>query len=359
MILSPAGEDPASLEATSRQLEEWGVRRLVDPETYVYAIEGGTAGRHESNGVAFSDLSWFVSPTEVSQHVAAIIALNDRLGVPEVVAPSPLLSSFTDTWAPVGIQYIRATSEAADGRRVWASVVAEDAAFSNWDEVAGWLDALTKVDVSGVYLVVAHSSSGGAYPTRWDAGRLTNVLRLIYWLSDINQYEVLWGYSDVPGLLGMAAGASGGATGWFHSQRCFSSQKWIPREGGRPANPRVLSGAMLSSLDATGEAIACLESSIAESLIPEESVRDRIRAGTWGLTESRQQHLDSMAVRYTNRAGFRSEWVDQTLDVIKEAIECTEVLRSEGVVIDTSHRSRLESYRDAVTLFADSEGISV
>ena len=77
--------------------------------------------------------------------------------------------------------------------------------LADWDRIA-WLDVLTTLDVAGFYLVVGRRKA--VYPPMpWERGNLFNLLRTIFTLSVVNEYEVVWGFADVDGLMGLAAGA--------------------------------------------------------------------------------------------------------------------------------------------------------
>lgn len=357
VLLSPADEEAVALAATAAALNDLQVRRLLDPQFYVYSVQGASARCHHSNGLDFGEVTWFVTPRDIESHVEAIVRVNDALEVPQMIAPAPYLTSFNDVWAPVSLQYARAFAEATD-RDVFISVVAEDSAFADWDATTRWLDALTTIDAHGIYVVVSHS--GRTYPFAWEFDRLANVLRVIYALSELNEYEVIWGYADIAGLLGLAAGAEGFATGWYHSLRMWTPQKWIPQRGGRQANPRVFCPTLLSPLEAVGEAASAARSSLGSEVFPNPQMLRRFRGEpNWGITAAWYQHMDALATVATHldRSDDVSERVVTADELLSDALDLMTRLDEEGVALAPSHQTRVHAMRRALRLFAEAEDV--
>ena len=354
VILSPGDEDRATLRSTARSLSDLGLECVVDPQLYVHTIGGGSARCHKYHGLDFGDISWDVSLQEISHHVDQTLEVNALLETEVTIAPSPYQASFGDTWSTTSIQYARTTIDKAD-TGVYVSLVAEDAAFSDWEKTLEHLDSLTKLDARGIYLIV--SSTGMTYPVRWDAERLSNILRVIYTLGEYNHYELLWGYSDVAGILGLAAGATGAATGWFHSLRMWTPQKWLPRDGGRQANPRVFVRPLLSSLG-HDEAVRIARSSEGSRAFPDQNERRRLRQeAAWSISDSWIQHLVAMAevhqtIIYDTHIKGR---VNNLIELVDEAIDLYDDLVSSGVALDRAHHQRLDIFRRALDRFATEE----
>src|SRR5699024_7444996 len=249
VVLSPTDENPENLGRTAKKIKESGIRPLIDPQTYLYTEGVNLFGRlHNEHGIDFRPIRWSQSPRDVESVIAAVTRMNDAAGVGDIIAPSILQPSFEDIWTPIGIQYARAAAEAWPGRRVYASVVFDEMAFAGWEQINNWMDEITTIDVTGFYLLTNHRASIPYPATMWDVDRLTNVLRMIYTLTEINDYQLIWGYSDLEGLLGVAAGATGVATGWYNSLRRFSTNKWQPQSGCAQPIPRRFVTALLSSL---------------------------------------------------------------------------------------------------------------
>ncbi|MXY09739.1 MAG: hypothetical protein F4Z00_10070 [Acidimicrobiaceae bacterium] len=357
VVLSPADEELATLTSTARMIHGLGVSSLLDPQLYVHTISGGVARCHESNGLDFGEISWFVSPGEIADHVSEVVATNQHLSMEEIIAPTPYQVSFGDVWTPLSLQYARATISEAD-RPVYVSLVAEDSAFSDWEQTQRYMDALTRLDATGIYLIVG--TSGRTYPLQWEPERLANILRVIHTLSVYNEYDVLWGYSDIAGLLGVAVGATGAATGWYHSLRMWTTGKWVPQSGGRQANPRILVQSLLSAIGRTDEAIGIARSREGARVFPDsDERRGLVREDTWGIADSWDQHLDAMA-RLHQSLDEDADVSERVVDVqqrLDSAVELIDDLTGAGVYMDAAHRRRLLALTEAVQRFVADEDL--
>lgn len=363
VVLSPTDEDATSLGLTVAKLAERGIRPLLDPQTYLYTAGVDLAGRcHPDHGLDFAPIKWSQSPREVEHVVASVAEANDRVGISDsMIAPSVLQSSFEDIWTPLGIQYARAAAEALPDRDVYASAVFEEMAFGGWEQINDWLDEITTIDAAGFYLLT-NSRSATAYPASgWDAHRLSNVMRMIYTLTEINDYELLWGYSDIEGLLGIAVGATGSATGWHNSLRRFSVDKWRPKSGGAQPIPRRFVDALLSPLRVEGE----LSAIPAGGLPPRSaSVADQAFSSYMGDSESwkrgiaQKHHMVSVASLVESlailpipaRLTTLQTWLDESLRLFEQ-------LASQSLVFERSYVSKLRVLSDALALFREAEGI--
>ena len=209
-----------------------------------------------------------------------------------------------------------------------------------------------------MYLIVG--TSGQTYPFSWDPARLANVLRVIYTLAELNQYEVIWGYSDIPGLAGIAAGATSIGSGWYHSLRMWSPQKWIPKTGGRSANPRFLAGPILTPLDAAGEGSAIVRSALANRVIPDRGHRRVLRTeGAFGIADAWLQHLIELSALAETAAtpSTPAGRIDQLSDELTSAVSLLDELGSAGVVVSPAHRTRLVAVQQGLEAFRLAESL--
>lgn len=357
VLLSPGDESADNLRATYSALSAAGVDALIDPQLYVHTIQDAVARCHEEHGIDFDGISWFVSPAEIEAQVEAILAANRAVGTEAIIAPAPYQASFGDVWTPISLQYGRATLEATD-KPVYLSLVAEEVAFADWSQTERYLDALTTLDAHGIYLIVG--TSGKTYPFSWDPARLANVLRVVHTLAEFNQYEVIWGYSDVAGLAGLAAGATSLASGWYHSLRMWSPQKWIPKTGGRSANPRFLAAPLLSPVEAAGEGGNIVRSGFAGRVVPDRNDRRILRTeGAFGIADAWLQHLIELSLLATIAAtpSTPSDRIDQLGSDLRSAIDLLDELDNAGVVVSPTHRTRLVAIHQGIETFRRAESL--
>jgi hypothetical protein len=333
---------------------------MLDPQSYIYGPNiGAVARKHEENGLVFPEMSWSQRPTITTEMIEKVGRINDIVGTIVRIAPSPMLSSFADVWTPLSIQLARAASDAWGPDLTLATIAVEETAFSDRHRVDAWLDAATTLEVRGFYLLVQRSNTSYP-PAPWAAETLANLMSAIHVLSELNDYEVHWGYSDLEGLLGLAAGATAIATGWSHTLRQFSTAKWIPRTGGRQPAMRYPMRSILS-VPLVTEAEALLRTSMRTELFDTDEVAVRMAEGFDGvdLLEYHLRYMNWLADMVAELHGSSRETalnsLTQMIDTALGLISATEV--SQRVALPPSYRGRLQNQRTAIDIFRDREGI--
>lgn len=354
VVLSPADEKRAQLAELHKDLRDAEIPALLDPQLYVYNIDGAVGRCHKSHGLVFEDVQWSLSASQVARHVDAVVDANKAIGTRTILAPSPLQATFMDFWSPLALQYARTALESAGKRAVWGSVIVGEEGLGDWDDIETWLDAATQLDLAGFYVVIARSSV--PYPEAWDYKRLSNYLRLVYRLRKAD-YEIVAGYTDLEALPLSAVGAQP-ASGWFYTQRRFTETKWRRGVGGQPPTPRVLSDSLLVPL-LIHEAQPIANSSRAGWVSSDESVRSAVSRGDWSLGSSRSQHLHQLGslladVEEGNSTGAR---IDRLGSKLRVAVNRLRQLGAEGLLVSAPSYVRLvESIGKAVEEFASAEG---
>lgn len=362
VILSPGDEDPAKLGETARAIARLGLQARLDPQSYIYAPEpAGTANNHPAHGLDL-ELSWHATPKQVTRAVTAVRRANETLGLADRwLTPTCWLASFENLWTPLSLSLAAAAADDwGEGRTIVSVAVSEDA-FADWRAVDVWLDAITTLDVAGFYLLIDRKSS--AYPPNpWNVTHLANILRVVYRLGELNGYEVVWGYSDIEGLVGLAAGASHVASGWHYSLRQFNRGKWIRKPGGGAApTPRALVGRLWAPLKAADEVQYILEKPELASTFT-RGERDLFRAkplSSFTLSEAQVQYLSTLArnAKIIEELGGAGKRIATVLDKLKAADRRYQAIEDSGIVLDPRYRSRLRSLRLAVEQLVASEKI--
>lgn len=363
VILSPGDEDPAALRATADYCHSVGLRVLIDPQTYVYSTNPEGAPRnHPAHELDLAKLSWAQSAESVTRHVQAVERLNRAINPAGTwIAPSALQGTFTDVWTPLSIQFARTASDAWGPERTMVTLAIDEAALSDWTRIEDWLDVATTLDVAGFYIVVSRPTT--VYPSvPWAPSRLANLLRLVHTLGTLNGFEIIWGYSDVEGMLGIAAGATGVGSGWSYTLRQFSAAKWqSPPGGGKPATVRLHVPRLWSLLRAETEAAVLLDSRMRERIFTPDEVDDLTRRPPTSITrpEAQEQHLKVLA----SRGAALSELQDQTerLDTVaislSTALELFRGIDSLGLLTEPRYRARVESLTESLSLFRRAENV--
>jgi hypothetical protein len=362
VILSSGDEEVDNLARTVAHVRSLGLNVLLDPQTYIYSIPDGVAVRHASHGLEFGPTHWSLAPADVQRHVQAVIDANVKLGIEEpIIGPTCLQRGFGDVWSPLALQYARSAISSIGGENLYVTLAMDEAGLRDWGPIEEWLDLVTTLDVQGFYVVICKASS--TYPYIWDATRLTNLLRLFYRLAEFNEYQVIWGYSDFEGLLGLAVGCSGICSGWHHGLRLLCETKWQPNPSvQRQPVPRVTSPSLLTPLKAIGEADAILETPFAEAIFPDRELRDRLAetdAAAWTRADAHVQHL----VELGRIAGAISSIPDvparvlSTQERLADARTLLGRLEMSGVVLPTIYRTRVDQLLLSLDSFAMEEGM--
>ncbi len=361
VILSPGHEDVGALAETVRRSRALGLRVLIDPQSYVYALAPqGQLRFHSAHGIDFTQLRWSLSASEMSDLVSAVANTNSAAGVDAPwICPAPFHRSLTDYWMPAGVQLTRTAVEEWSGALI-STIAIDESVLGDWDRVAEWLDVLTTLDVTGFYLLV--SRRGSSYPPApWEQPNLVNLLRLIHTLAVVNQYEVIWGYADVDGLLGLAAGATAVASGWSYGLRQFSVDRYNQqRGGGAAAVPRLYVPTLLSDLR-HNEADDVFHLASGHNLFPADVQAEFTsrRFDSLGNPEAQTRHLTGLAADVAEFAALTNlrDRLDHIEQKVQVAIANLAALRTAGIELDPRYANRLVSYRDALPAFREAAGL--
>ncbi len=362
VVLSPAHEDQFHLSETVTACRRDGLRVLLDPQSYVYSLTPIGSGRlHPSHGLELGGLHWSQTAEAVSRHVAAVGNANTALGIEGPwLSPAPYQASLSDFWMPISLQYARTAASTWGTKQTIVSLIPDENLFRSWDAVQEWLDVLTTLDVAGFYLAVNRNRP--LYPPQpWDVDSLANLMRVIYTLTQINGYEVVWGYADMDGLLGTAAGASGVASGWAYGLRQFSVARWNePRSGGVAAVPRIHLRKLWSALrnnDAEDVFVTTAGRQMFTRNLQDEFDQQGVQS--WNNAQAQEHHLEVLAERVAALEAQNS--LPARLDIVgaslAEAVDAFDVLEREGLRLEPRQLSRVRSYQEAMDQFRSAESL--
>ena len=298
VILSPKDERRERIEECVANLHDgYNASILFDPQFYVTTLSSPRDGRlpeyeYYADNAPLGRTQF--SPRQVSRYTSECInyQYQELPGLTHLVSPSVLFDDFRDSWSQISLNMADATidshSSLSDPQPLLLSIVTSELALQAATGMEEFLDALTTLDVKGFYLLIKRSSS--SYQLAMDARAMGNLLYFVHVLADLNEYDVVVGYSDWLGFLFQAAGATATATGWHQSLRQFSMARFEPaRRGGRPRK-RYSSAPMLSS----------------PLIVPE--MQDIHRAG---LLPNVLTDTEYDAILATNPAGGEARWTDE------------------------------------------------
>lgn len=360
VVLSPKDEAHPTLRATAESARGLGLRVLVDPQSYIYSTEPAGFGRnHESNHLPTARISWAQDAAAVTGLVEAVGGLNDELATDVWIAPAPLQSFFVDEMTPLALQYARTAAGSWRGNPIYASLVIDQHAFASWETAERWLTAATTLDVQGFYIVIAKSTSSYPQPA-WDAGFLANFLRLVYILTEVAGFEVVLGYTDVEGALGVAVGATAMSTGWSYSLRQLCPDRWkTVQEGGAPPVSRVNMERIWSPVRAEADAAPVFDSAHRDmAFTPREIEEYEGTAFKLDRPTAQVRHLEVLARRIGEvaAAGDVSSRLDLVAARLDSATTVIRALNQQGFLTGEPYYGRVDAMRQALIRFRSAEG---
>jgi hypothetical protein len=363
VIFGARNEKSANLASCIGDLRaEYDLDILLDPQFYVTTLNPPNEGYlteypYYASGLTAAD---FVGSRRLRQYAQDTLAYQADLELTKLVSPSVLFESFEDRWFQIALSLADASLEYLKDRNEGTSLLLtfafSEQALSSRRELDIFLDQLTAWEMKGVYLLVARDES--SYSQRFEPQRLANLLYLIYVLSQINDFEVIVGYSDFCGLLLRAAGAAAFATGWNQSLRQFCRRSFIrQRPGGQPPRPRyssapLLNSILLSELDQTFDAgyLDVVLSQVPLDTVITSAVRPE--ASGWNRRTSELHHWQTLHKLDGQLVMNPADDLEQIAAAIETATAIYAVVQADGVLFERNTQAQhLEDWKQAIQLF--------
>ncbi len=361
VVVSPWNEPSAV--SIGEHLTSQGLSALLDPQAYVHALQrpkGSVVSGHERFELhPGPPITWDLS-ADLDEYLDRIVTANAALGSRAIIAPG-CVQAFTDAWAPLSFHCAREIRrKVGRGTEILASLIVHERAFDGWADAERWLTLATqpKRSASGYYIVMARDLGSESYPFPVSALRTTGLLRLIHRLAVVNEKHVVYGYSDVEGLLAIASGADAFATGWSYRLRAFDQAQWQERPpGGRSPRPRIFIPEMLSPVD-VDEARQMLAIPAFRALVP-PAYQTHVRTGTVTQLEAQMSFLHGMGA--LAGAIEDEDEVSDRLDLVGEMlVHANATLRRVSAQMPTlnpTYRNRIRGLSSALDAFRQEEDI--
>lgn len=256
VILSPKNEQPEKLEYYVSQLRVHypKIDILFDPQFYISTMIEGKKTGHLLEYQFFPGevigKNFLSTPKNVQNIVKTCFDYQSRLGINRFISPSIIIDSFESRWSQISIslcnESMQQISSYGTEKELLLTICVDENSFKNFVEVRDFLDTISLFDVKGFYLVIDRISTEN--PLLISPDILGNIMFFCYNLSTINGFEVILGYTDCIGIPLYSTGIASICTGWYNTQRRFSSTDYIPRTGGRRPSKRYFSNKILNSL---------------------------------------------------------------------------------------------------------------
>ncbi len=300
VIFDARREKPENLEACVESFaENYPLADiLIDPQFHSLLIKGASIGKlpdydYYQNNIATID---FISPRKIAAYVKQVIDYQKQNQISYIISPTIRFLDFEDQLSAYSLimanESIDYHSKIKDPPPLYLALNFFEHALTNKSKLDGFLDIISSFDVKGFYITIDRTST--VYNQHIDEAILTNLLYLIYALSEVNEYEVVVGYVDIVGLLLQSVGAKATACGWHGSLRHLSYET---RTGGRQPRPRYTSIPLLNTILLIPEMATALK--IDKAIMTGTSL-DGILSPTpnpdiWPLEISTLHHWESMS----------------------------------------------------------------
>lgn len=264
-ILSPANEDPASLDALIADCKAAGTSAdlLIDPQVYVATMSG-------VRDTKLTTHDWFPKKTlkpasftlrETPRIVGAALDWQYQRGVTTIVSPTvPITALDREPFSQISYMMAEEAcahhAESGDARPLLISILVREDALQRTEPVREFFDRLRALEPApaGFYIIVERLNPG--YTQAFEERALSNLLWCCHVLGNLDGMRVIVGYADMVGLLLQAAGAEATACGWHQNLRYFHRQRWMPSTGGGVPRKRFTSLPLFDSLLINPELLA-------------------------------------------------------------------------------------------------------
>lgn len=370
IILSPRDERKETMGAFIREIKENypETHILFDPQFYYSLYLDGTSKNLDTcdyfpGVINLSELRSFQS---VSQVVTKCIEYQENLGLTKLVSPSILINSFSDRQAQIALTLAEESIRVANDKEmeIYISLIFNEGALNETRNLNDFLNELTTLDSEGFYITVDRKTPDYNQDFETES-TLINLLTFIYSLSEINEYQVIMGYSDIIGLLYSAVGAQGFSTGWFNSSRKFTvQQRILPSTGGRLPRERytsipLLNSILISELDSIAQQYRSRGLNY-EVLLSDSNYENVVTTGNnpsdaWSRGISYLQHWSALKNGSNNifsNPDDISDRLDDLEEHIQKAIANYTLLESMAVQLERfSNGKHLETWQKALKEF--------
>lgn len=221
-----------------------------------------------------------------------------QLRVTDLIGPGIPLEAFDDYRSELALETyttsysVHQGDAGLKGTPLLHSLSFQESALSSIETTSDYLDLLTQVPGDGFYITVSRDTDSD--PQWGDATRVTrlaNLMYLVYTLS-LNGYRVVYSYSDMVGLLTLAAGGSDLVAGWFGTTRqLYSGGLGQSRGGGGVPRALYASRPLLSWLLIATDLASLMAAGLTDSAVDSAGFDDRVRAEGAGTEWQRRTEV--------------------------------------------------------------------
>ncbi len=191
------------------------------------------------------------SAKNINNYARGIVDYQRRLGLSNIILPGLTLSNFDDSPSFASLQLFEASLDYLDEIGAlteidaYPSLVFSESALLDNEKLSEYLDEITILsNVKGFYIIVEKDSSGS--PHWQDSRKLSKLMYIVKTLSE--NFEVICGFTDFPGMLLLSVGAKHVASGWHGTLRKYTGDYFLRRSGRNRGTFRYASRELLTQL---------------------------------------------------------------------------------------------------------------
>lgn len=345
-ILSPKDDEPSALSTYASSLQTTLNGKglvLFDPQFYVTTLANAKDGKlplYPYYAQSLSRASF--GPANVDTYAKSVLSFQDGLAVDRWISPTVLFYGFRDPWSQAALTLAQASIDIHKTfkmkKPLLISLVLDESALRDRHSLDEYLDTISTFDSRGFYIIVRRNDPN--YPAAYEEETIVNLMYLTYVLGDRNSFEVIHGYTDLPGILLLPIGAEAIGTGWYSNLRQFSMRRFLPGGGGRQPKTRYTSKALLNSLFINPE----LEQIRASGGLPiiladtgyDSVMTPRPLSAPWPLKTSTLHHWKVLSALLGSVTAGKtiSQRLDTVEKVIGSAIATYSALATSGVTFE-------------------------
>lgn len=368
IILSPKDENPNKIEEYIQFIYKnfKDVDLIFDPQFYVSTITPAKEGNllrydyYKSNLIRAN----FMRHKDIMEYVTNTIDYQYKIKLNKIVSPTIIVDDFNDPWSQISLTMAQEAeiynSSLDNSKPLLISICFNETALKNSEAVSEYLDMLSLLDVKGFYIVVKRENKNSAFEI--DPQILSKLMYFSYTLSTINQYEVIFGYTDFVGIPIYCTGIKAMSTGWFNGLKQFTLSRFQPSTGGRRPLPRYTSKQLLNAILQIPELQTIYELGMIDSVISNTKMDSALKVNPAGVPWLADieclQHWEVLH-DITNKIDTMdsiSKKLDYTLKIISEANNIYLELAKKNMIWDTAHY-HLEQWTRGINDFRNEIGV--
>lgn len=303
------------------------VQVLFDPQFFVSTLSPLRSGKLNTYPFFRENLSRrdFITPSSLTNYVQEVIDYqNNNLNITRLISPTVLFDDFNDNWSQIALSlayesvvFYHSLNNPAP---LLVCLAINETALRNSDAMKDFLNVISLMDVKGFYILVRRESTADPFI---DSEILESLLYITYILASVNDYEVIFGYTDFLGIPLHAVGLTASACGWFNGLKQFSLTRFQPTSGGRRPLPMYTSGKLLNSILVIPELSSLyglgLVDEVSSNTPYERELIQNPANAPWTNTSSCLQHWNVIAQVITNIDAFPT--ITDKLDFVEGLIE--------------------------------------